>query len=149
MPFLDFVLDKNPVVRIGPPNLDSVTMVALKSLIARQQGKDEDFDPRVPDLLHHFMESKQTYPDVVNDNTIMGYLLIPLLAGADTTAITIRAVFYFLLRNPAAYRRLREEVLAAGFGTAKPAPYNLARALPCKSAHYDGPPFSPCDLHFF
>ncbi|GAB1312635.1 Pisatin demethylase [Madurella fahalii] len=130
MPFLDFVLEKNPIVRIGPTNLASVTKVAVESLIARQQGKDKGFDSAVPDLLHHFIESKQAHPDLVDDNTIMGYLLIPLLAGADTTAITIRAVFYFLLRNPAAYRRLQEEILAAGFSANKPAPYNAARALP-------------------
>jgi cytochrome P450 len=135
MPFLDFALEKNPILRIGPPNLFSVTRVALESLAARQQGKDKDFDPRIPDLLHHFMETKLAHPDLVDDNTIMGYLLIPLIAGADTTAITIRAVFYFLLRNPAVYRKLQEEVLAAGFGTDKPAPYNAARALPCKSPH--------------
>lgn len=132
MPFLDFLLNKNPVMHIGPPNLASVTRAALGSLIARQQGKDKNFDPMVPDLLHHFMETKLAYPDIVDDNTIMGYMLIPLLAGADTTAITIRAVFYFTLRNPAVYRKLQEEVLAAGFGTQKPAPYNAARALPCK-----------------
>ncbi|KAH6848218.1 cytochrome P450 [Chaetomium sp. MPI-CAGE-AT-0009] len=130
MPFLDSVLDKNPIVRIGPPSLHNVTRVALESLGARQQGKDKAFNPMVPDLLHHFIEAKLAYPDVVDDGMFMGYMMIPLLAGADTTAITIRAIFYFVLRNPAVYRKLREEVLAAGFGADKPAPYHAARALP-------------------
>jgi cytochrome P450 len=131
MPFLDFLLDKNPWYRIGPPNLASVAGVAVQSLGARMQGKDEAFNPSVPDLLQHFIEAKKAYPDLVDDNTIMGYMMIPLLAGADTTAITLRAVFYFLLRNPAAYRKLQEEVLAAGFPADKPVPYSAARALPC------------------
>jgi cytochrome P450 len=132
MPFLDFLLDKNPIRRTGPPNLVSVAMVALGSLGARQQGKDKDFDPSIPDLLQHFIEAKTAFPDLVDDNTIMGYMMIPLLAGADTTAITIRAVFYFMLRNPAVYQKLQEEVLAAGFGDDKVVPYSAARALPCK-----------------
>ncbi len=138
MPFLDFLLEKNPIIRMGPPNLLSVTMVALESLVARQQGKDKNFDPAVPDLLQHFMETKVAHPDLVDDNAIMGYLMIPLLAGADTTAITIRAVFYFTLRNPAVYRKLQEEIVAAGFGVDKPAPYSAARALPCKSSRTTG-----------
>lgn len=28
MPFLDFLMDKSPVVRIGPPNLGNVTRIA-------------------------------------------------------------------------------------------------------------------------
>lgn len=28
MPFLDFLMDKNPVVRIGPPNLGNITRIA-------------------------------------------------------------------------------------------------------------------------
>lgn len=28
MPFLDFLMDKNPVMRIGPPNLGNITRIA-------------------------------------------------------------------------------------------------------------------------
>lgn len=30
MPFLDFLMDKNPVMRIGPPNLGNITRIACK-----------------------------------------------------------------------------------------------------------------------
>lgn len=61
----------------------------------------------------------------------MGYLLVNLLAGADTTAITIRAIFYYVLRNPEVYKKLEAEVVAADLG--RVAPYSAARALPCES----------------
>lgn len=32
------------------------------------------------------------------------------LAGSDTTAIAIRAIFYFLVKTPQVYARLREEI---------------------------------------
>ena len=132
IPTLDYFLDKNPIVHIGPPNIAKPIGVALSSIAARAQGKDPNFDPNVPDLLHHFMGTKAEHPDLVDDNTILIYTVAPLLAGADTTAIAIRAIFYFVLRNPSVYRKLEKEVIAAGFGDDKIAPYNAARSLPCE-----------------
>ncbi|KAF5246229.1 hypothetical protein FAUST_1346 [Fusarium austroamericanum] len=128
MPWLDFLLDKNPLVRIGPPNLGNVTRISLEHLIARLQGKDINYNPKVPDFLQHFIESKETHPDLVNDGIIMGYLLVNLLAGADTTAITIRAIFWYALHNPKVYKKLEEEILAADL--ADVVSFSSARALP-------------------
>lgn len=132
IPPLDFLLDKNPVVRIGPPNLANVTRIALEHLSSRSQGKDANVNGNVPDFLQHFLNAKNTHPDLVDDGIIMGYLLVNLLAGADTTAITIRGLFYYALRSPEVYQKLEKEVLAAGFA-GKVAPYKEARALPCES----------------
>jgi cytochrome P450 len=130
MPWLDYLLDKNPIMRIGPPNLNNATRIALESLVARVQGTDAHFDPKTPDYLQHFLDSKTTHPDLVDDGTIMGYMLVNLVAGADTTAITIRAVFYLCLKHPEAYRRLVSEVRGAGWDVDQAAPYSAARQLP-------------------
>lgn len=34
MPFLDFLMDKNPVMRIGPPNLGNITRIAGTSMLS-------------------------------------------------------------------------------------------------------------------
>ncbi|KAK1848824.1 benzoate 4-monooxygenase cytochrome p450 [Colletotrichum chrysophilum] len=128
MPFLDFLLDKNPVMRIGPPNLANITRISLEHLVSRLQGKDPNYDPNVPDFLQHFIESKQAHPELVNDGIIMGYLLVNLLAGADTTAITIRAIFWHALHQPLVYRRLEQEILSGELSDV--ASYSSARALP-------------------
>lgn len=130
MPFLDFLLDKNPVKRIGPPNLGNITRIALEHIGMRVQGADPNFDPRVPDYLHHFLAAKGTHPEVVHDGMIMNYLFINLAAGADTTALTIRAVMYLVLRHPDVHQKLKEEILSAGL--AEVAAYSGARALPCE-----------------
>lgn len=117
-------------MRIGPPNLANITKISLDHLIARLQGKDSNYDPKVPDFLQHFIESKETHPDLVNDGVIMGYLLVNLLAGADTTAITIRAIFWYALHNHEAYKKLEAEILAADL--ADIASFSSARALPCE-----------------
>ena len=40
-------------------------------------------------------------------------LMIPSLAGSDTTAISLRAVFYYVIQNRNVHRKLQEEVDAA------------------------------------
>ena len=100
-------------------------------LISRASGNDPNFNQKIPDFLHHFLNAKNTHPDLVDDGIIMGYLLVNLLAGADTTAITIRALFYYALRHPEVYKKMEAEIVAADLG--KVAPFNAARALPCES----------------
>jgi len=133
MPFLDFLLDKNPVMRVGPPNLGNITRIALEHIDMRVKGTDPNFDPKHYDYLQHFLDAKAAQPDVVHDGMIMNYLFINLIAGADTTAITIRAVMYMVLKHPEVLLKLNKEVLAADLG--KVAQYNAARALPCECCH--------------
>lgn len=38
---------------------------------------------------------------------------VALIAGAETTAIALRAIFYYLMKNPAVLRRVVEEIDAA------------------------------------
>ncbi|KAK4194406.1 putative cytochrome P450 E-class, group I [Triangularia verruculosa] len=129
IPWLDFLLDKNPVVRIGPPNLSNVSNIAMTSLIARMQGQDKNYNPEVPDYLQRFIDAKATHPDIVHDGMVFGYLLVNLIAGADTTAISIRAIFYYVLKNPAIYSRLVNEIRSAGVDKSCAFPYAQARPL--------------------
>ncbi|KAI1078502.1 cytochrome P450 [Whalleya microplaca] len=130
IPWLDHCLDKNPIVRLGPPNLANATRAAAESLFPRLKGEDPNFDPNKPDFLQYFIDSKTSHPDVVDNPTIMTYLLLNLLAGADTTLISIHALLYHTLRNPRVLNRLTEEVLAANINSSHPAPYSTARTLP-------------------
>ncbi|EGO59223.1 hypothetical protein NEUTE1DRAFT_121081 [Neurospora tetrasperma FGSC 2508] len=130
IPILDYFLDKNPIKRVGPPNLVHPARIAVQSFVARLQGKDENYDPKNPDYLQHFIDSKETHPDLVDDNQIISDVLVNLLAGADTTAIALRAVFYYMLKNRSVYNRVSEEIQAAGFDRSKPVPYSGARQLP-------------------
>ncbi|KAI8271935.1 hypothetical protein K4K56_002839 [Colletotrichum sp. SAR 10_98] len=129
MPWMDYWLDKNPVYPLGPPNLSNVTRIAVEHLTARLKGEDKSFVPDKPDFLQYFVDSKGTHPDIVDEGTIIGYLLLNLIAGADTTAITMRALFYYCLKNPRIWKRLEEEVVN-NIPADKPAPHAAARALP-------------------
>ncbi|KAK3336366.1 cytochrome P450 [Cercophora scortea] len=130
MPWLDYWLDKNPVYPLGPPNLSNVTGIAIANLTARLKGEDKDFKPERPDFLQYFIESKESHPDVVDEGQIIGYLLLNLIAGADTTAITMRALFYHVLRSPRILAALQSEIRTALPQPNIPTPYAVARALP-------------------
>lgn len=136
MPFLDHLLDKNPVLRIGPPNLGNITRIATERMVARLQGKRPprplEYRDHIPDYLDHFIAVKDAHPDAITETDIVVYLLTTLIAGADTTAITIRAIFYYALRNPSVYSRLEEEILSADLKSSAASCSSAARALPCE-----------------
>ncbi|KAK7970088.1 hypothetical protein PG988_009161 [Apiospora saccharicola] len=128
-PWLDHWLDKNPIVHIGPPNLAHATHIAAESLFARLKGEDTAFNPQHPDFLQYFIDSQTSHPEVVDNATTIGYLLLNLLAGADTTGITLKALFYYCMRSPQAWTRLNEDVLAAGIDPAEVPSYSVARSI--------------------
>ncbi|KAL4722199.1 hypothetical protein ACLX1H_010976 [Fusarium chlamydosporum] len=134
MPFLDRILDKNPIYHIGPPGFNTITGISIKHLVDRYQGNDKDYhNPEHPDFLDKFIDVKNANPDQVDDAQIISWLMINMIAGADTTAITIRSALYFGLKHPECWRRLTDEVLAAGFGDEVPA-YKDVKALPYTDA---------------
>ncbi|KAI1339343.1 cytochrome P450 [Xylariaceae sp. FL0016] len=133
-PSLDMFLDKNRIYRIGPPSFHSLVALSMQHLMDRYSGKDKH-DPAKPDFLAGYIESKAEYPDVVDDERIISYLLVNLSAGANTTAVLLRSIIYLSLKHPTVWSRLEAEILAAPFAqksppTNLPAPYSEARILP-------------------
>lgn len=111
LPILDHWLDKNPIWRIGPPSFGNITNISIQHLVNRLQGKDIDYhDSTKPDFLDKFIEAKERFPDVVDDMQIVSYLMINMIAGADTTAVTLNAALYFSLKQPRVWNRLRAEI---------------------------------------
>jgi hypothetical protein len=76
MPWLDHLLDKNPIYPLGPPNLGKITVIAMENTRARLKGEDKTFDPEKPDFLQYFINSMETHPEVVNETEIISYLLL-------------------------------------------------------------------------
>ncbi|KAJ6099461.1 cytochrome P450 [Penicillium canescens] len=46
----------------------------------------------------------------VSEPDMIGYLLANLTAGSDTTAITLRAVFYYLMQDHESFKKLHQEI---------------------------------------
>ncbi len=104
----------------------------MQRLTQRYNGEDKH-DPAKPDYLDRFLEAQKDNPESIDTTRILIYLQINLAAGADTTAVTVRSIFYLCLKHPATWDRLQAEVLAAPFAQKEtmnlPAPFSQARAI--------------------
>ncbi|KAF4419121.1 Pisatin demethylase [Fusarium acutatum] len=130
IPFLDRFLNDNPVVRIGPPDMSHVTHFSIAQLQRRLERKEQEKFPEEPDFLDHFIDDMKNNPDSVDAKLVLNFLLGNVLAGGDTTAIALRAIFDFLLQNPHGMTKLKSEILAEGFDDAEVVSYSKARSLP-------------------
>ncbi|KAF5980929.1 cytochrome P450 monooxygenase [Fusarium coicis] len=131
IPFMDRFLNKNPIVRIGPPDMSHITHFAIAQLQRRIEQRDQDKVLEEPDFLDHFIDAMKSNPDSVDAKLVLNFLLGNILAGADTTSIAFRAIFDFLLQNPHAMAKLKAEILAEGFDDDDAVvPYRTARSLP-------------------
>lgn len=66
-----------------------------------------------PDLLSKFLAARDARPEFMSDKLVLAMAVSMAFAGSETTAISLSAVFYNLLRHPAALARLRAELDAA------------------------------------
>jgi cytochrome P450 len=109
MPWTDNLLRKNLIARYITRNsskpaqfgADKVRERRSKSVLSPNEQKD---------FLSKFLKAAKTSPDIVDDQTVVSYMITNLVAGSDTTAISIRAVLYYLLKTPASYKRLCKEI---------------------------------------
>lgn len=62
------------------------------------------------DFLDMFLQAKEEYPGLVNDRQVTSYSVTNIFAGSDTTAISLRSVFYHLLKNPPTLHKVVEEI---------------------------------------
>jgi cytochrome P450 len=66
------------------------------------------------DLLSKFLAAQEARPEFMTEGLVQTMAVSMAFAGSETTAISLGAVFYYLLRNPAAMARLRSELDEAG-----------------------------------
>lgn len=122
MPWLDLLILKNPILRL----LDKfgimsftfpVVTFAKKHMNERlaemqqRKGKGDDaFTDRHGDLLSMFLKAKADHPDFMTDARVLTLAVSMAFAGSETTAISLAAVFYHLLKNRRCYSKLLEEI---------------------------------------
>ncbi|KAJ5919177.1 hypothetical protein N7466_010120 [Penicillium verhagenii] len=111
IPLLDLLLDKNPIMQIGPPGFTWANLFSLEQFQKRLQTGSPPTGHT--DFLDKFLEIKSKHPDTVDDNTVIMYLLSNVLAGSDTTASTMCSAVYHILKNPHVHRKLVTELRSA------------------------------------
>ncbi|KAH0437089.1 cytochrome P450 [Colletotrichum camelliae] len=62
------------------------------------------------DFLAYLRQQQKSTGTIMSTWELMNHLMNNLPAGSDTTAISLRAVFYYLLKNKHAYQTLQQEI---------------------------------------
>ncbi|UNI22993.1 hypothetical protein JDV02_008835 [Purpureocillium takamizusanense] len=94
-----------PVVKV----LDPLRMVVKFTEECIEEYDQNPPDKDRPDFLG-WLRQTNAKGDVMPDVEIVNHLANNLLAGSDTTAISLRAIFYYLAMNPKCYQRAQQEV---------------------------------------
>ncbi|KAH8683619.1 cytochrome P450 [Ilyonectria robusta] len=75
----------------------------------------EDYDSKAPaadraDFLAYFRKQQLSTGVQMGTRELMNHLMNNLLAGSDTTAISLRAVFYYIIQDKRVYQTLQREI---------------------------------------
>jgi len=109
MPFLHSLVAKNPLVQYFTANTSHiVTFCETQIQEHLRSGLNEHKHQR--DLTQRILEAKEKWPDVMNMDVVRALVIDNVLAGSDTTAVVIRSIFYYLLKNPPTISKLLEEI---------------------------------------
>jgi len=82
----------------------------LKETESAEKSSNEDPVTKRGDLLSMFLKAKEDRPEFFHDGRVLTMAVSMAFAGSETTAISLAAVFYFLLKNPCCYDKLMEEL---------------------------------------
>ncbi|KAL3469692.1 hypothetical protein BJX99DRAFT_251778 [Aspergillus californicus] len=113
MPWLDKLLWKNPIFdalqKWGISDNSHPVAVFARQRMSERMSADLTHDQK-EDLLTKFMKSGKDRPDFMTEKRILTMAVSMAFAGSETTAISLAAVFYYLLKNPQYMARVRTEL---------------------------------------
>lgn len=98
-----------PVVKFAKARMDE-RVKELQSNKNRERDASIKSRGRPADLLSMFLKTKEEHPDFFTDGRVLSMAVSMAFAGSDTTAISLSAVFYYLLKNPKCYQKLTKEI---------------------------------------
>lgn len=122
MPILDSFLKKNLIkLRLQKWGLWKSLFPATKFALDRaaersdemrhikEKGLDNSQGGSI-DFLSKFTQAQHEHPEFMTDDLVLTSCLSMIFAGSETTAITLSAIFYHLLKNPRVYAKLMAEL---------------------------------------
>ncbi|KAJ5331864.1 hypothetical protein N7476_001647 [Penicillium atrosanguineum] len=131
IPFLDLLFLKNPIyLKLSQWGFIDATfpvarfannrMAERVPSLTSEKPESQAVNVKSPDLLSKFLAAHESHPEFMSQTLVQTMAVSMAFAGSETTAISLSAVFYFLLKHPQALARLRTEIddaaLAGAFG---------------------------------
>lgn len=113
IPEVDRYLTKNPLFLACMPTHPVVkfTVDRMRERITSRSSSTAESKKR--DFLARCFEAQEKAPDVVTDRIIRMYNIDNVLAGSDTTGISLRSIFYYLMKTPESMAKVVAEIDAA------------------------------------
>lgn len=108
MPQADYVFNKSKLATVmkGVGN-SPLARVSQAKLDARLKATDQN---TYKDLCSKFLEGQAKFPDLIQQDHVLGIIMSTIGAGADTTAGTLTYTLYFLSKYPETKIRLLREI---------------------------------------
>jgi cytochrome P450 len=142
-PMLDLLLRKNVIKmwlnRHGWFNRQASETVPF-ALSAQQQRRElreraklNQKKPTAETLTDKLLVAQEEYPESIGPRELLSLGLSIIAAGSETTAITLSALFYYLLKNSDCYTKLQAEI-DAHFPSTEPITFKQSQNLPYLSA---------------
>lgn len=119
MPWLDSFLEKNLIWNYFNPPTSAVAAFTIKCIAERmtelslektRTAIEKVTNPRQKDMLSKMITAHQNDPENVTQAHILGWATSNTYAGSDTTAISLRALFYYLLKSSESMAKLLYEI---------------------------------------
>lgn len=99
----------NYIPAVAKMNTSSRIVEFAANQVKRYESKDRDA-LEYRDMLDRFRRTKADGQLQMTDLDVLLAAVGNIFAGSDTTAISLRSTFYYLVRNPACLKRLLEEI---------------------------------------
>ncbi|CAJ2505237.1 Uu.00g126310.m01.CDS01 [Anthostomella pinea] len=125
----NYAISKKEVGRAYVINFtrNMITQHQANPKVEPDESSDEEGGEGAVDFLTKLLKKHSNDPEVFTSYHVLATCGANMIAGSDTTSITLSAILYYLLKNTSAYQRLRDEVDSTGkeltFAQAQNLPY--------------------------
>ncbi|CAI9627180.1 unnamed protein product [Alternaria burnsii] len=104
MPVLDRFLLKNPLIMkmLSTNHIVKFTLEQVQARISKPSDRK--------DFLGFFLQAHKENPQLVDKRQVLSYANSNVFAGSDTTAISLRSILYYMLKNPYVLERVLAEI---------------------------------------
>ncbi|KAF5016196.1 hypothetical protein F66182_12201, partial [Fusarium sp. NRRL 66182] len=92
------------------PGRDPIPIVTQMVLKTIKEYDDEVLSTERTDFLAFLRQQQKSTGVPMSTRDLMNHLMNNLLAGSDTTGISLRAIFYYLLKDNQVYQTLQQEI---------------------------------------
>ncbi|KAJ9616125.1 hypothetical protein H2204_014069 [Knufia peltigerae] len=109
IPTLDKFITKSPLFLALAPT-HPVVKFTVERMKERISARGQGVDDKRRDFLTRCFEAQSKYSDLVTDRVIRMWNIDNVLAGSDTTGISLRSIFYYLMKSPESMKKVIEEL---------------------------------------